>query len=104
MENLVCGVRAAILFTLHLAGRGDFSLQAADITGDGVDELLACCWDGTTYIIDTNFDCCIFTAESDTLAFLACHLSFSESEKYAPMLSLCNEFFHMHLCYGRECS
>jgi len=64
------------------------SLQAADVTGNGVDELLACCWDGTTYIYDSNFDCCVFGAEGDVLAFIACPLTLSAQEEAVPQLCL----------------
>ena len=54
-----------------------FSLQALDVTGDGVDELIACSWDGRTCIFDRALNCTVHEFEDRVVAFRACHLSVS---------------------------
>ena len=56
-----------------------FSLQALDVTGDGVDELVACSWDGQTCIFDRAFNCAVHEFEGHVVAFRACELSVSSS-------------------------
>ena len=54
-----------------------FSLQALDITGDGIDELISCSWDGQTCIFDRDGNCVIYDFEDHVVAFRACQLSIS---------------------------
>lgn len=48
-----------------------FSLQLMDVTGDGNDELIACSWDGMTYIIDQLQNVVKFKFDESVCAFTA---------------------------------
>jgi hypothetical protein len=48
-----------------------FSLQLMDMTGDGNDELIACSWDGMTYIVDQLQNVVKFKFEESVCAFTA---------------------------------
>jgi hypothetical protein len=64
-----------------------FALQSIDITGDGVDELIACAWDGTTYIFDQKCDCAVYDFDENVLAFLACNLTVSASNPASKLVN-----------------
>ena len=69
-----------------------FAVDSMDLTGDGVDELIACAWDGTTYIFDRQCDCVVHDFDANVLAFAACKLTVSQPscsslESPAPNLS-----------------
>lgn len=46
-----------------------FALTKLDITGDGCDEIVACCWDGQTYILDQKKNSVRFHLEEPVRAF-----------------------------------
>uniref|UniRef100_H2MPN1 Integrin alpha FG-GAP repeat containing 2 n=1 Tax=Oryzias latipes TaxID=8090 RepID=H2MPN1_ORYLA len=48
-----------------------FALQKLDVTGDGREEVVACAWDGQTYIIDHNRTVVRFQFEENVNAFCA---------------------------------
>lgn len=48
-----------------------FALQKLDVTGDGRDEVVACAWDGQTYIIDHNRTVVRFQFDENVNAFCA---------------------------------
>ncbi|XP_018603594.1 KICSTOR complex protein ITFG2 isoform X2 [Scleropages formosus] len=48
-----------------------FALQKLDVTGDGQEEVVACAWDGQTYIIDHNRTVVRFQFEENVNAFCA---------------------------------
>ncbi|XP_036813235.1 KICSTOR complex protein ITFG2-like [Oncorhynchus mykiss] len=48
-----------------------FALQKLDITGDGREEVVACAWDGQTYIIDHNRMVVRFQFDENVNAFCA---------------------------------
>ncbi|CAL8323002.1 unnamed protein product [Lota lota] len=48
-----------------------FALQKLDVTGDGREEVVACAWDGQTYIIDHNRMVVRFQFEENVNAFCA---------------------------------
>ncbi|KAI5100224.1 integrin-alpha FG-GAP repeat-containing protein 2 [Silurus meridionalis] len=48
-----------------------FALQKLDITGDGREEVVACAWDGQTYIIDHNRTVVRFQFDENVNAFCA---------------------------------
>uniref|UniRef100_A0A8K9UHH7 Integrin alpha FG-GAP repeat containing 2 n=1 Tax=Oncorhynchus mykiss TaxID=8022 RepID=A0A8K9UHH7_ONCMY len=48
-----------------------FSLQKLDVTGDGREEVVACAWDGQTYIIDHNRMVVRFQFDENVNAFCA---------------------------------
>jgi hypothetical protein len=56
-----------------------FALESIDVTGDGIDELISCAWDGTTYIFDRKCDCAVHDFDENVLAFTACHLTVSSA-------------------------
>uniref|UniRef100_A0A803KHM2 Integrin alpha FG-GAP repeat containing 2 n=1 Tax=Xenopus tropicalis TaxID=8364 RepID=A0A803KHM2_XENTR len=48
-----------------------FALEKLDITGNGEEEVVACAWDGQTYIIDHNHAILRFQVEENVSAFCA---------------------------------
>ncbi|XP_062339413.1 KICSTOR complex protein ITFG2 isoform X1 [Osmerus eperlanus] len=48
-----------------------FALQKLDVTGDGSEEVVACAWDGQTYIIDQNRTVVRFQFDENVNAFCA---------------------------------
>lgn len=50
-----------------------FAVCALDVTGDGRDEVVACAWDGNTYIVCEGTDCVRFTFHQPVSAFTAGH-------------------------------
>ncbi|NXY46275.1 ITFG2 protein, partial [Ceuthmochares aereus] len=48
-----------------------FALEKLDITGNGHEEVIACAWDGQTYIIDHNRTVARFQADENVSAFCA---------------------------------
>lgn len=48
-----------------------FAMYGLDVTGDGRDEVVACAWDGNTYIVCQNTDCVRFTFHEPVSAFAA---------------------------------
>uniref|UniRef100_A0A665V1H5 Integrin alpha FG-GAP repeat containing 2 n=1 Tax=Echeneis naucrates TaxID=173247 RepID=A0A665V1H5_ECHNA len=48
-----------------------FALQKLDVTGDGREEVVACAWDGQTYIIDHNRTVVRFQFDENVNAFCA---------------------------------
>lgn len=48
-----------------------FSLHLMDVTGDGADDLVACAWDGMTYIVDQSQNMAKFRCEENVCAFFA---------------------------------
>ncbi|XP_010769789.1 integrin-alpha FG-GAP repeat-containing protein 2-like [Notothenia coriiceps] len=48
-----------------------FALQKLDVTGDGREEVVACAWDGQTYIIDHNRTAVRFQFDENVNAFCA---------------------------------
>lgn len=46
-----------------------FAICRLDVTGDGADEIIACAWDGQTYILDQNQNCVRFQFEEPVMAF-----------------------------------
>uniref|UniRef100_A0A674NCF0 Integrin alpha FG-GAP repeat containing 2 n=1 Tax=Takifugu rubripes TaxID=31033 RepID=A0A674NCF0_TAKRU len=48
-----------------------FALQKLDVTGDGREEVVACAWDGQTYIIDHNRSVVRFQFDENVNAFCA---------------------------------
>ncbi|XP_075019907.1 KICSTOR complex protein ITFG2 isoform X3 [Calonectris borealis] len=48
-----------------------FALEKLDVTGNGHEEVIACAWDGQTYIIDHNRTVARFQADENVSAFCA---------------------------------
>lgn len=48
-----------------------FAVCGLDVTGDGRDEVVACAWDGNTYIVCESTDCVRFTFHEPVNAFTA---------------------------------
>lgn len=48
-----------------------FALSILDLTGDGNDEIIACAWDGMTYIFDQTGNCVEFQFDERVAAFAA---------------------------------
>lgn len=48
-----------------------FAVCGLDVTGDGRDEVVACAWDGNTYIVCESTDCVRFTFHEPVSAFTA---------------------------------
>ncbi|XP_040593901.1 KICSTOR complex protein ITFG2 isoform X2 [Mesocricetus auratus] len=48
-----------------------FALEKLDVTGDGLEEVVACAWDGQTYIIDHNRTVVRFQVDENIRAFCA---------------------------------
>lgn len=48
-----------------------FALSKLDITGDGRDEIIACSWDGQTYILDQEKHSVRFQLEESVSSFCA---------------------------------
>lgn len=48
-----------------------FALEKLDVTGDGQEEVVACAWDGQTYIIDQNRTVVRFQVDENIRAFCA---------------------------------
>uniref|UniRef100_A0A7M4F342 Integrin alpha FG-GAP repeat containing 2 n=1 Tax=Crocodylus porosus TaxID=8502 RepID=A0A7M4F342_CROPO len=48
-----------------------FALEKLDVTGDGHEEVVACAWDGQTYIIDHNRTVARFQVDENVSAFCA---------------------------------
>ncbi|NXI37850.1 ITFG2 protein, partial [Galbula dea] len=48
-----------------------FALEKLDVTGNGCEEVIACAWDGQTYIIDHNRTVARFQADENVSAFCA---------------------------------
>lgn len=46
-----------------------FALCRLDVTGDGADEIVACSWDGQTYILDQEQNSVRFQFEEPVRAF-----------------------------------
>ena len=46
-----------------------FSLKAVDVTNNGCDEILACCWDGMVFIVDHNRNIIKFLYPESICAF-----------------------------------
>ncbi|XP_048590330.1 KICSTOR complex protein ITFG2 [Nematostella vectensis] len=63
-----------ILWTLHLE-QNIFSLSKLDVTSDGYEEIIACAWDGSTYIIDSDQNIVKFEFRENVLAFGAGHFA-----------------------------
>ncbi|XP_067931995.1 KICSTOR complex protein ITFG2-like [Watersipora subatra] len=52
-----------------------FGLTKLDITGDGVEEVIVCSWDGQTYIVNSKQQIAKFQFDEPTAAFIAGHYS-----------------------------
>ncbi|KAI0209357.1 KICSTOR complex protein ITFG2 [Lamellibrachia satsuma] len=50
-----------------------FTLTRLDVTGDGMEEVVACSWDGQTYLVNLNRDAVRFPFEENVAAFCAGH-------------------------------
>ncbi|XP_070563044.1 KICSTOR complex protein ITFG2-like [Ptychodera flava] len=57
----------------HLVDHQLFAIAKLDITGDGKEEVLACAWDGQTYIVDQKKQTVRFHFEQNVCAFCAGH-------------------------------
>ena len=65
------------------SGQGQiFAIDSIDITGDGVEELIACAWDGTTFLFDRRCECAMFAFGDNVLGFLACELTVTSSHTH----------------------
>ncbi|KAL4660313.1 integrin-alpha FG-GAP repeat-containing protein 2 isoform X2 [Arapaima gigas] len=62
-----------------------FALQKLDVTGDGQEEVVACAWDGQTYIIDHNRTVVRFQFDENVNAFCAGHYACKDG-KNSPSL------------------
>lgn len=74
-----------------------FAVCALDVTGDGRDEVVACAWDGNTYIVCEGTDCVRFTFHQPVSAFTAGHygvkgrqVSVCARREVSHPLSVCN--------------
>lgn len=54
-----------------------FSVYSMDVTGDGSDEIVACAWDGMTYIVDQQQNMAKFQLEESVVSFCAGMYSFT---------------------------
>ncbi|XP_077994913.1 KICSTOR complex protein ITFG2-like [Glandiceps talaboti] len=57
----------------HLVDHQLFALSKLDITGDGKEEVIACAWDGQTYIVDQKKQTVRFHFEQNVCGFCAGH-------------------------------
>ena len=57
-----------------------FALSKLNITPDDREEIIACSWDGLTYIVDQSRDSVRFKFEEPVSAFIAGHYTLSPSE------------------------
>ncbi|XP_039278782.1 KICSTOR complex protein ITFG2 [Nilaparvata lugens] len=63
-----------------------FALNKLDVTGDGRDEIIACSWDGQTYIIDQSKHSVSFQLEESVAGFCAGMYSISTATSPVPCL------------------
>lgn len=76
-----------------------FALQKLDVTGDGREEVVACAWDGQTYIIDHNRTVVRFQFDENVNAFCAGQYTCKEG-KNSPCLVYVN-FNHKIYIYWK---
>lgn len=57
-----------------------------DVTGEGLDEIVACSWDGQTYILDQKKHCVRFQLEESVAVFCAGLYSLAPSSPPVPCL------------------
>uniref|UniRef100_A0A0R3S8X0 Integrin-alpha FG-GAP repeat-containing protein 2 n=1 Tax=Hymenolepis diminuta TaxID=6216 RepID=A0A0R3S8X0_HYMDI len=64
--------KSETIWTVNLPVNGElFGLSKFDLTGDGIDELAVCCWDGSTYIFNYDRDVLHFPLAQSCQAFTA---------------------------------
>ncbi|XP_075213476.1 KICSTOR complex protein ITFG2-like isoform X2 [Lycorma delicatula] len=63
-----------------------FALSKLDLTGEGLDQIVACSWDGQTYILDQKKHCVRFQLEESVAVFCAGLYSFMPSNPPVPCL------------------
>lgn len=63
-----------------------FALSKLDLTGDGRDEIVACSWDGQTYIVDQSKHSVRFQLEESVAGFCAGMYSISTTSSPVPCL------------------
>ncbi|XP_075213351.1 KICSTOR complex protein ITFG2-like [Lycorma delicatula] len=63
-----------------------FALSKLDLTGEGLDQIVACSWDGQTYILDQKKHCVHFQLEESVAVFCAGLYSFMPSNPPVPCL------------------
>ncbi|XP_065835930.1 KICSTOR complex protein ITFG2-like [Oscarella lobularis] len=66
--QLFCG--RSLLWELHV-NHQLFALAKVDITNDGNEEIVACAWDGRTYIVDTDRNAVTYQFDENVAAFTA---------------------------------
>lgn len=57
-----------------------FALNKLDITGDGRDEIIACAWDGQTYILDQDRNVVRFQLDEAVQAFTSGSYTLEEGD------------------------
>lgn len=72
-----------------------FALSVTDLTGDGNADIIACAWDGKTFIFDQQANCVEFQFEERVAAFVAGRYSVTKS---TPQPCLVFVTFSDHVC------
>ncbi|XP_063232769.1 KICSTOR complex protein ITFG2-like [Bacillus rossius redtenbacheri] len=62
-----------------------FALDKLDVTGDGAEEIVACSWDGQTYILDQRKCCVRFQLEESVRAFCCGRYTLGSSRAPTPV-------------------
>lgn len=78
-----------------------FALQKLDVTGDGREEVVACAWDGQTYIIDHNRTVVRFQFDENVNAFCAGQYTCKEG-KNSPCLVYVSFNHKIHIYWRVE--
>lgn len=68
-----------------------FAVCGLDVTGDGRDEVVACAWDGNTYIVCESTDCVRFTFHEPVNAFAAGFYGLRGQQVCASILIIAND-------------
>jgi hypothetical protein len=76
-----------------------FALSAVDLTGDGINEIITCAWDGTTYIFDQKANCVEFQFEERVAAFAAGNYSITKGNQQ-PCLFFLTFSDHLYIYYN----
>ena len=71
-----------------------FALSKLDVTGDGREEVVACSWDGQTYIVNQEKQAVRFQFDHSVSAFCAGHFSLKSDPSCPSSPSLVYATFH----------
>lgn len=87
-----------LLWEKHIANQL-FALTTLDVTKDGRQEIIACAWDGTTFIYDQDGNCVEFVFEERVSAFCAGMYSVSKGNQQ-PCLFFLTFSDHLYIYYN----